>query len=64
MNDLVTPHALAQPFDREHAQPMQLVEGVRVDVIEERMTETLVHTERGEGWVARSSLRLLPPFRP
>ena len=61
---VVTPHALAQPLDREHGQPMQLVEGVRVDVIEERMTETLVHTERGDGWVARSSLRALPAFRP
>ena len=61
---VVTPHTLAEPSDREHGEPMQLVEGARVDVVEERMTETLVRTDRGEGWVARSAVRSLPTFRP
>lgn len=60
---VVTPNTFARPTG-ESGEPLRLLEGTRVDVVEERMTEALVRTDRGEGWVARSALRALPPYRP
>ena len=60
---VVTPDTLTHP-PSEGVEPMRLVEGTRVDVVEERMTEALVRTDKGEGWVPRSALRALPPYRP
>jgi hypothetical protein len=60
---VVTPDTITHP-PSQGTEPMRLVEGTRVDVVEERMTEALVRTDKGEGWVPRSALRALPPYRP
>jgi len=62
--DTITHPPTAAGESGDGAEPMRLVEGTRVDVVEERMTEALVRTDRGEGWVPRSALRALPPYRP
>lgn len=59
---VVTPSTIAK---RDVAgEPLRLVEGTRVDVLEERLTESHVRMEKGDGWVPRSALRALPPYRP
>jgi len=58
---VVTPSTLAK---RDEGEPLRLVEGTRVDVLEERLTEAHVRMEKGDGWVPRSALRALPPYRP
>lgn len=59
---VVAPHAAAAP---EGPGPsLDLDEGQRVDVIEERATTTKIRTDRGEGWAPRDALRMLPPYRP
>jgi hypothetical protein len=60
---VVTPDTITHPTS-ESSEPLRLLEGTRVDVVEERMTEALVRTDKGEGWVPRSALRALPPYRP
>jgi len=59
---VVAPAVVALPD--EGGRPLDLSEGARVDVVEERATTTRVHTSKGEGWVARDAIRLLPPWRP
>lgn len=59
---VVTPGMVAKPIGG--GDPLRLVEGTRVDVLEERMSEARVRTDRGEGWLPRSALRNLPPYRP
>jgi hypothetical protein len=59
---VVAPHAVGQS-DGE-APSFDLPEGARVDVLEEGTTSVLVRSARGTGWVARESLRPLPPWRP
>lgn len=44
--------------------PFDLDEGTRVDVLEEGATATRIRTEKGEAWVPRAELRLLPPHHP
>ncbi len=59
---VVAPYAAASP---EAAGPsIDLDEGQRVDVLEERATTTKVRTDRGEGWAPRDALRPLPSYRP
>lgn len=59
---VVAPRAIATP-DGDVA-PIELDEGQRVDVLEERAGTTLIKTEKGTGWAPRDALRLLPPYRP
>lgn len=59
---VVAPRATARADG--DAQPFELPEGARVDVVEEGTTSVLVSADRGTGWVARESLRPLPPWRP
>ncbi len=59
---VVVPGLVAKPMGS--GDPLRLVEGTRVDVLEERMSEAHVRTDRGEGWLPRSALRTLPPYRP
>jgi hypothetical protein len=58
---VVVPHASAAP---EGGAPIELDEGARVDVLEERGLSVLVKNDRGQGWAPRESLRMLPPYRP
>lgn len=58
---VVAPHVTAAP---EGGQAFDLEEGARVDVLEERAGSARVRNDRGEGWTARDSLRMLPPYRP
>ncbi|MGZ3422406.1 MAG: hypothetical protein ACXVEF_41905 [Polyangiales bacterium] len=58
---VVVPHAAAVP---EGGVAIDLEEGARVDVIEERGVSLLVKNDRGQGWAPRESLRMLPPYRP
>lgn len=59
---VVAPHAAATA--EEGAMMLDLDEGQRVDVLEERATSTLVRTDKGVGWAPRDALRMLPPYRP
>ncbi|GAC1352214.1 MAG: hypothetical protein NVS3B20_13600 [Polyangiales bacterium] len=59
---IVAPRAVAT--SESDQTPLDLSEGARVDVLEERATTTHVQTSKGDGWVARDAVRLLPPFRP
>jgi hypothetical protein len=59
---VVSPHAVATP--EGDGAPLDLDEGQRVDVIEERAGTTLIRTEKGTGWAPRDALRTLPPYRP
>ena len=59
---VISPHAVATP-DGDSA-PIDLDEGQRVDVVEERAGTTLVRTEKGTGWAPRDALRTLPSYRP
>lgn len=44
--------------------PFDLDEGTRVDVLEEGATATRIRTDKGEAWIPRAELRLLPPHHP
>jgi hypothetical protein len=44
--------------------PFDLDEGMRVDVLEEGATAARIRTDKGEAWVPRAELRLLPPHHP
>jgi len=59
---VVSPRAAATP--EGDSAPIELDEGQRVDVLEERAGTTLIRTERGTGWAPRDALRILPPYRP
>ncbi len=59
---VVAPHATALP--EGGGNPIELDEGARVDVVEERATSTRIRTERGDGWAPRDALRMLPVYRP
>lgn len=60
---VVAPHVVTTPLDG--GEPIKLVEGTRVDLVDERLSEARVRTGKGEeGWVPRDSLRSLPPYRP
>jgi hypothetical protein len=58
---VVAPRVVATADD---GASIDLAEGDRVDVVEERATKTLVHTAHGDGWAPRDALRRLPPYRP
>jgi hypothetical protein len=58
---VVSPHAAAKADD---GSVVDLDEGQRIDVIEERATTMLIRTDKGTGWAPRDALRLLPPYRP
>lgn len=58
---VVAPRATATT---DEGAPLELDEGERVDVLEERATSTRVRTDKGEGWAPRDALRPLPPYRP
>lgn len=58
---VVTPRATATT---DEGAPLELDEGERVDVLEERATSTRVRNDKGEGWAPRDALRLLPSYRP
>jgi hypothetical protein len=58
---VVSPRATATT---EEGTRLELDEGERVDVVEERATTTKVRNDKGEGWAPRDALRLLPPYRP
>lgn len=59
---VVSPHAGAR---REDGSGMvELDEGQRVDVLEERATTTMIRTDKGVGWAPRDALRMLPAYRP
>jgi hypothetical protein len=59
---VVAPHATATPV--EEGSLIELDEGQRVDVLEQRATSTMIRTEKGVGWAPRDALRPLPPYRP
>lgn len=59
---VISSHAVATP--EGDTAPIDLDEGQRVDVVEERSGTTLVRTEKGTGWAPRDALRILPPYRP
>ena len=59
---VVTPSTMAKRDG--DVEPLRLVEGTRVDLLEERLTDAHVRMEKGDGWVPRSALRALPPYRP
>jgi len=44
--------------------PFDVDEGARVDVVEIGATATRIRTEKGEAWIPRAELRLLPPHHP
>ncbi len=48
---------------RDDGTPLDLDEGARVDVLEIGATSARVRTDQGEGWVPRTELRALPPYR-
>ncbi len=58
---VVAPRVLTTP---EEGGAIELDEGQRVDVVEERATSTMIRTEKGTGWAPRDALRMLPPYRP
>jgi hypothetical protein len=58
---VVVPRATAIP---EGGAAIELDEGARVDVLEERGLSLLVKNDKGQGWAPRESLRMLPPYRP
>jgi len=43
---------------------LELDEGERVDVLEERASTTRIRNDKGEGWAPRDALRVLPAYRP
>ena len=59
---IIAPRAIATP--ETDSAPIELDEGQRVDVLEQRAGTTLIRTEKGTGWAPRDALRLLPPYRP
>jgi hypothetical protein len=59
---IISPRAVATP--EGDSAPIDLDEGQRVDVLEQRAGTTLIHTEKGTGWAPRDALRMLPPYRP
>jgi tetratricopeptide (TPR) repeat protein len=59
---VVAPRVIATPV--EEGSSIELDEGQRVDVVEERATSTMIRTEKGVGWAPRDALRPLPPYRP
>lgn len=48
----------------DEGSTLELDEGERVDVLEERATSTRIRNDKGEGWAPRDALRVLPPYRP
>lgn len=58
---VISPRAAATSDD---GAPIDLDEGMRVDVLEERATSTMIRTDKGIGWAPRDALRPLPPYRP
>jgi hypothetical protein len=59
---VIAPRAVATP--EGDVPRIELDEGERVDVLEQRAGTTLIRTEKGTGWAPRDALRMLPPYRP
>lgn len=59
---VISPHVAATREDGGGL--VELDEGQRVDVLEERATTTLIRTDKGTGWAPRDAVRMLPPYRP
>ncbi len=59
---IVSPRPVARVANG--APPLELLEGARVDVVEEREGEALIENEIGRGWITRDAIRMLPPMRP
>jgi hypothetical protein len=64
VHEAVVVRARAAAIDDDGAVTIDLHEGARVDLLEERASSSRVRVGDAEGWVARDALRALPPVRP